>query len=112
MYESIIISSPDEWNLARTDIAKLLRTANREYFKYMKSITFIAPITTNDQFRCVHYRIIRDADEDINERSEELVSRLYDLEGLMPQIRPLFQGLQDNQLRSFQYVESHNHSYH
>jgi hypothetical protein len=51
---------------------------------------------------------MENTDEDINERSEELVSRLYNLEGLMPQIRPLFQGLYGNQLRSFQYVKSHS----
>ncbi len=51
---------------------------------------------------------MKDIVEDVNERSEELVSRVYNLEGLMPQIRPLFQGLHDNQLRSFQYVDSHN----
>jgi hypothetical protein len=107
LYESITIRSGDESNLAQTDIGKFLRTANRHYLTYVKSILFLAPIETNDQFRCIHFKLLREADEDaIDNRDEELVSRVDNLGDLMPQIRPLFQGLPDNHLRRFQYVKS------
>jgi hypothetical protein len=101
LYKSITIRSTDESNLAQTDIHKFLRTANQHYFAYVKSILFLAPIETNDQFRCIHFTVLHEADQDaINNRDEELVSRVDNLGDLMPQIRPLFQGLLDNHLRS------------
>jgi hypothetical protein len=104
LYDTITVRSRDESNLTRTDIDKFLRTANRDYFTCVKNIRFLAPIETNDQFRCIHYQLLKEADEDA--AYEELMSRINNLGDLMPQIRPLFQGLQDSQLRSFQYVQS------
>jgi hypothetical protein len=73
----------------------------------VKNIKFLAPIELNDQFRCTHYQLLEEADEDAV--YEESMSRINNLGDLMPQIRPLFQGLQDSQLRSFQYVQSREH---
>lgn len=72
----------------------------------MKSILFVARIESNDQFRCIHNKILREADEAaIEERNEDLVSKVDNLVDMMPNIRPLFRGLQDNQLRKFSYVK-------
>ena len=109
LYESITVRSKDESNLQQTNIDKFLATVNRQRFTYVKDIRFLAPIDENDQFRCIHNDLLDQADQDdIESRDEGLASKLNDLGDLMAQIRPLFQGLQDNQLRSFQYVTIHN----
>jgi hypothetical protein len=105
LYESITITSRDEFNLEQTDIDKFLRTANRDYFKTVKSISFLAPIQTNDQFRCIHFKLLETDRDALDDRDDTLMSKIDSLGDLMPQIRPLFQGLQDNLLRSFQYVK-------
>jgi hypothetical protein len=108
------VTSRDESNLEQTDIDKLLRTARHDYFTYVKNLSFLAPIETNDQFRCIHFKLLETDREDLddgddgddgNDGDGELLSKVDNLGDLMPQIRPLFLGLQDNNLRSFQYFK-------
>jgi hypothetical protein len=109
LYESITVRSKDESNLQQTNIDKFLANFNGQRFTYVKDIRFLAPIDQKDQFRCIHNDLLDQADQDdIESRDEGLASKLNDLGNLMAQVRPLFQSLQDNQLRSFQYVITHN----
>ncbi|KAE9364315.1 hypothetical protein N431DRAFT_388295 [Stipitochalara longipes BDJ] len=110
LYESITIRSKDELDLAQTDIYKLLRSTNQHYFTYTRNISFLAPIERKDQFRCLHYEILSDFEgfrevdeEDTDTTDAALVSRVDNLGGLMPSVMPLFQGLQDDHLRSFHW---------
>ncbi|PMD42103.1 hypothetical protein L207DRAFT_527057 [Hyaloscypha variabilis F] len=104
LYESITVRSKDESNLQQTNIDKFLANFNRQRFTYVKDIRFLAPIDQKDQFRCIHNDLLDQADQDdIESRDEGLASKLNDLGNLMAQVRPLFQSLQDNQLRSFHW---------
>jgi len=106
LYESITIKAQDEDNLQQTDVQKFLRTTRQHYLTHVKELGFWAPIQTKDQFRCIHYTQERDIYETEGEvggfHSEEYVmSKLNDLGELMPEIRPLFDRLEDGQLTSF-----------
>lgn len=87
---------------------RFLRTADRRYFTNIKSISFLAPIETNDQFRCIHYKLSQEpveVEDDLEGWEPELAEKINDMGELMHQIRPLLVGLPDNQLKSFQYVK-------
>jgi hypothetical protein len=111
--ESINITSRDDSTLAQTDVDKLLRPEIRHHLKYARNISFSAPIETKGQFHCLHFEIFNDYERSIEPdgglsdiSNAELPSRVDVLPELIPSIRPLFQGLQDGYLRSFQYVKA------
>lgn len=103
LYESITIKSSDESNLDQTNVEKYVRP----YFSYARKLSFVAPFEKEDIFRCIHWKLLREADKhDVDYDDQRLVSKVDELGELMSQIRPVFQGLQDNHLRIFQYTNS------
>jgi hypothetical protein len=121
LYESIIINAKDETNLQQTDVQKFLCSPRRHHLSHVKAISFLAPIRAVDQFRCIHYTLRREfsqhSDEhegagstfDAEDEGEDSdvdgddadIPRLNNLGNLMPTIKPLFDRLEDHQLKSF-----------
>lgn len=104
LYEFIIVRSKNESHLDQTNLDMFLRLADWDYFTKIKSVSFLAPIETNIQFRCVHFVLIRETNDDVIEnKSEALVEAVNSVGELSRQIRPFLLGLPDNQLKSFHW---------
>jgi hypothetical protein len=111
LYNSITVESCDEDNLEKINAEKFLCATRRGHLLHVKHLSFWAPIYTKDQFRCIHFSQEREIDETEDETGDfhneaYVMNQLNDLGQLMPEIRPLFDGLKDGQLKSFQYVHS------
>lgn len=94
----------DESRLEQTNIDTILTpSSNLQHFANVKNILFLAPSRDNVKFRCIHNKIFSDLDQEmIDDEDEDLVRRVNDLGGMMTQIGPLFQCLQDDYLHKFQ----------